>query len=466
MKPLPTQLSGAKFLADRKTALLADQPRVGKTGAAIMGADYILARAILVVTTASGRSVWNRAFPVWSAFPRNVQVLTPKTPLRPDTEVVIISWGSASDPGLRTKLLSRRWDLIISDEDHWAKNFDAKRTQAFYGEMIEGGGRILVSTALASKGERVWCLTGTPLPNSPLDAYPRLRVLAVDRLLANPAKGWPEVVKFKDFLNRYCDWFPMKVGRGSWARSQIVVKNGKNEEELRNRMGDWMLLRTQADVGIRPPVFETFPLTVSESNRRATLATPQGREVLAKSGDAEASALIKAAEADDAKILEMELGPKRRVTGEIKARAVVEAVKEEFEGGLDKIVLAHWHKDVGQVLRDGLSSYGVVGIDGSTPPDARAAAEMAFRNDPKIRVFVAQIIAAGEAIDLSAAAELLFVETSFVPKDMRQMSDRIQNITQSRNTRVRVATLEGTVDDALQAILLRKWSSIRKVLTQ
>ena len=49
---------------------------------------------------------------------------------------------------------------------------------------------------------------------------------------------------------------------------------------------------------------------------------------------------------------------------------------------------------------------------------------------------------------------------------MRQMSDRIQNITQSRNTRVRVATLEGTVDDALQAILLRKWSSIRKVLTQ
>jgi SWI/SNF-related matrix-associated actin-dependent regulator 1 of chromatin subfamily A len=44
------------------------------------------------------------------------------------------------------------------------------------------------------------------------------------------------------------------------------------------------------------------------------------------------------------------------------------------------------------------------------------------------------------------------------------MSARISNITQKRSTRVRVATLEGSVDDALQSALLRKWSSIRKGL--
>lgn len=462
--PLPTQLSGAKFLADRKTALLADQPRVGKTGAAIMGADYIFARTILVVTTASGRSVWKRAFPIWSRFNRPLQVLTPKDTLRPDTEVVIISWGSASDSSIRARLRMRQWDLIISDEDHWAKSFAAKRTQAFYGEMTDDG-RIMVSMSLAGKGDRVWCLTGTPLPNSPLDAYPRLRVLAVDRLAANPAKGWPDVTKFKAFRDRYCIWHPMKVGHGSWAQWIDVVTAGKNEEELRDRIGDFMLLRTQADVGIRPPLFETFPLTVSAANRKATLASPQGRDVLAGSGDDEAL-VLQAAEVDDVSTLEMALGPKRRVTGEIKARAVVEAVKEEFEGGLDKIVLAFWHRDVGKILLDGLSKFGAVGIDGSTTPDKRAKAEEAFRSDPKTRVFLAQIVAAGEAIDLSAAAELLFVETSFVPKDMRQMSDRISNITQARNTRVRVATLEGTIDDALQAVLLKKWSSIRKVLSQ
>lgn len=449
MIPLPTQLSGAKFLASRKTALLADEPRVGKTGAAIIAADYIFARTILVVTTASGRSVWKRGFPTWSKYPRVVQVLLPKLALRPDAEVVIISWGSASDPSIRARLMTRKWDLVISDEDHWAKSFSAARTEAFYGKMIEGGGCIMVSTSLAGKGSRVWCLTGTPIPNTPIDAYPRLRVLAVDRLLANPEKGWPEVVKYEDFRDRYCIWHPMKVGFG-W---RDVATSGKNEEELKARTGDFMLLRTQADVGIRPPIYETFPLLVSEKLRRETQA------------DLRLTELLQAAEAGNTRDVEMSLGPKRRLTGEIKARAVIEAVKDEFAGGLDKIVLAFWHKDVGKILLEGLASFGVVGIDGSTPPDKRAAAEVAFRSPKGPRVFLAQIIAAGEAIDLSAASELLFVETSFVPKDMRQMSDRITNITQTKNTRVRVATLDGSVDDALQAILLRKWSSIRKVLT-
>jgi SWI/SNF-related matrix-associated actin-dependent regulator 1 of chromatin subfamily A len=449
--PLPTQLSGAKFLASRRTALLADSPRVGKTGAAIMAADYIFARSILVVTTASGRSVWRRAFEAWSNFGRSVQVATPKDKLS-GADVTIVSWGSIADPKLRVQLLARHYDLVISDEDHAAKNFEAKRTQAFYGEMIEGGGRILVSTSIAAKGKQVWCLTGTPLPNSPLDAYPRLRVLAVDRLLANPERGWPEVVKYQQFRDRYCLWHPMKVGNGSWAQWRDVVTGGKNEEELRDRVGDFMLLRTQADIGIRPPVYETFPLIVSPKLRREV------------DQDLRLADLLEAAEAGNTKSLEIELGPKRRLTGEIKARAVCEAVKEEFDCGLDKIVLAYWHKDVGVILRDGLAALGVVGIDGSTPSDRRLAAEIAFRDPAGPRVFLAQIIAAGEAIDLSAAAELLFVETSFVPKDMRQMSDRIQNITQTRNTRVRVATLDGSIDDALQATLMRKWTSIRKVL--
>jgi SWI/SNF-related matrix-associated actin-dependent regulator 1 of chromatin subfamily A len=450
LTPLPTQLSGAKFLADRKAALLADEPRCGKTGASIMAADYIFARSILVVTTASGRSVWKRGFDAWSNFGRRLQIATPKDKLRPDSDVIVVSWGSIAAPALRVQLLARRYDLIISDEDHWAKSFDAARTRAFYGDLIEDGGRVIVGTSLVGRGDRVWPLTGTPLPNSPLDAYPRLRVLAVDRLMANPERGWPDVTKYSAFRDRYCDWHPMKVGRGAWAKWIDVVKKGKNEEELRDRTGDFMLLRTQQDVGIRPPVYETFPLIVSEANRRASDAGLDTKAILAA--------------AEGGADLDMHLGPKRRLTGEIKARAVVEAVKEEFEGGLDKIVLAYWHRDVGKILLDGLSQFGVVGIDGSTPSDKRADAEVQFRENPRVRVFLAQIVAAGEAIDLSAADEMICVETSTVPKDMKQVALRITNNQKARLCRVRVASLEGSVDEPLQEILLRKWSSIRKVL--
>jgi SWI/SNF-related matrix-associated actin-dependent regulator 1 of chromatin subfamily A len=450
--PLPTQLSGAKFLAERSAALLADSPRVGKTGAAILAADYIFARTILVVTTASGRSVWQRAFPQWSTYNRSLQVLTPKTPIRPDTEIAIVGWADIANPTLRAKLLTRTWSVLILDESHYAKSLDAKRTQAALGEMIEDGTRVLVNTSLAHKADGVWCLSGTPAPNSLLDLYPMLRVLASDRLRATG--DFPDVTTFSAFKKRYCITKPVKIGHGYMARYVDVVIGGRNEAELKARLDGFILLRTQEDVGIRPPVYETFPLIVSDANRRAT-----------ETG-VDSAAILKAAEADDTKSLEMHLGPLRRLTGEINARAVVEAVKEEFECGLDKIVLAYWHKDVRDILAEGLKDFGVVGIDGSSSPDARLRAELDFRDNPKARVFLGQIEAAGEAVDLSPAAELIFVETVFQPKSMKQMSLRITNHGQRRQPRVRVAVLAGSINETLQEILLRKWAPIRKVLTQ
>jgi len=44
------------------------------------------------------------------------------------------------------------------------------------------------------------------------------------------------------------------------------------------------------------------------------------------------------------------------------------------------------------------------------------------------------------------------------------MAMRITNHTQTQQPLVRVASLEGSVDDALQNILLRKWTAIRQVL--
>ena len=84
----------------------------------------------------------------------------------------------------------------------------------------------------------------------------------------------------------------------------------------------------------------------------------------------------------------------------------------------------------------------------------------------KARVFLAQIAAAGEAIDLSAACELLVVEPSFQPAQMKQIALRVTNHSQARQVRVRVAALEGSIDDAIQSSLLRKWSVINEVLTK
>ena len=82
----------------------------GKTGAAILAADYILARSILVVTPASGRGVWRRAFPAWQSIPRRVSVIGADAPQ--PTDVCIVSWGML-DKVVRS--IGKRPDLIILD---------------------------------------------------------------------------------------------------------------------------------------------------------------------------------------------------------------------------------------------------------------------------------------------------------------------------------------------------------------
>lgn len=445
--PFPHQIEGASFLASRSSALLADEPRVGKTGTAIMAADFNLEEKLLVITTASGRPVWKKAFKDWSPFDRDVQVISKGTD-KLKSASAIVGWGGITNPQIRSMLLSRKWDRIISDEDHFAKSFDAARTRALYGELHDGW-MLNTSAALTrAADERVWPLTGTPQPNAPNDWYPRLRALRYGCLQSH--NGFPDVTNYNDFLHRYCVVKFKKIS--NWRKIPVVI-GGRNLEELRARIGDFMMRRTQQDVGIRAPLYDLLPLAVSPAIRREV------------EGKLDAAAVLAAAEAGSTRELDVHLGPLRRLTGEIKARAVVEAVKEEFDCGLDKIVLAYWHKDVGQILKDGLSTYGVVGIDGATSTNKRGEAVERFTNDPSTRVFLGQIEAAGEAIDLSRSATLWFVETVFSPKAMKQMSLRITNHTQTRQALIRVCVLEGSIDEAVEEVLLRKWTAIREVLS-
>lgn len=431
--PFPTQISGARWLSSRRNALLADAPRCGKTGTAIMACDDEMADTVLVVTTASGRPVWRRAFAQWSPFKR--------------PNLRIVGWPELTNAKTRSDLLKVKWDRIILDEAHAAKNFEAKRTQAVYGTLDDGGSRLLQATALFSKAKGVWCLTGTPLPHDPSDIYPMMRALCPERLLADPSKGWPDVTRYEDFRDRYCKWRPKKLS--AW-RSIVVIMGGKNEAELRDRLDGFILRRTQQDVGIRAPIYETLPLAV-------TL-----KELAAATDGLPATDVLRAASTGDTRSLEMHLGPLRRLTGEIKARKVVEAVHEEFAGGLDKIVLAYWHRDVGAILKEGLAVYGVTGIDGSTTD--RATPEQAFLRPDGPRVFLAQLEAASEAIDLSSAAELWFVEIAFSPRIMAQMALRITNFTQTRTCFVKVCVLENSIDEAINEGLMRLWTTIREVL--
>ena len=449
MEPMKTQIEGAAFLAARSTALLADEPRVGKTGSALLALNKFyrpVTSWALIVTTSSGRAVWRRAVKDW--LDDHAEIVGVDKAHKP---IKIVSWDQIRQPKVYTELINMSFDVAILDEDHRAKNPETKTAQAVYGKFNKWGDR--VADGLVTKIPRVWHLSGTPCPHDLGDMWCRLRSSAPHLLAGSLSEmfGLPDVTSFKSFRSRYCVMRPKKLS--PWRTIQVVV-GGKNEAELRERIGGWMLRRTQKDVGIRPPVQELMPLIVSIAQRREMVTDYQAAEIIA------------AIEAGRTKDLDMELGPLRRITGRIKAEVVVAAAKEWLEDNPDdKLVLAYYHREVGDLLAAGLGEYGSYRIDGETPHSKREAAERFFRELPGQRIFLAQIDAAGEAIDLSAAAELWFVEASFSPRAMKQMAARISNVNQTKNTFVKVCFIVDSIDEAIQASLIRLWKSIREVVT-
>jgi hypothetical protein len=443
---MPTQIEGARFLAERQRAFLWDAPRVGKTGAAIMAADMIFAQTVLVVTTASGTGVWRQAFKDWQLLPRTVRVAYVDPPY--PACALIVSWGrlrtgfepSGLQPGTQ-------WDVIILDEDQKAVDPGAQRSVLTYGQAYEEGARLVTKDALIQPTDRVWHLSGDPCPHDLGNAWMRLRASCPQRLLEHKRNGWPNVLKFTDFRARYCVVRSKMIA----GESKTVVFGGQNEAELKARLEGLTLRRTQVDVGIQPPRYSLMPLQLRDHERYGLTANP------------DAGRLLEAIEAGETLDLDMHLGVQRRLTGMLKAPLIAKAVDDAFFEGVSKLVIAYWHKDVGDALQNELGKYGVVRLDGSTPPKARETREREFRSANK-RVFLAQIEAAGEAIDLSPANELWFAETTFRPKDLSQMALRITNVKKPQNTFVRVCMIENSIDEALQRCVMRLWESIRKVV--
>jgi SWI/SNF-related matrix-associated actin-dependent regulator of chromatin subfamily A-like protein 1 len=396
-----------------------------------------------VVTTASGRGVWRRAFPAWSHFSREVRVLGVDAETPCQTEVAITSWDSLSNLASRIRA---RPDLLILDEDQRATNPAAARSQHAYGRPLQGGLHMLTVGAVVQSGDRVWHLSGLPAPHDLGQFWPRLRASFPERLGTD--HGPTDVTTYDDFRRRYC---VVKTKRLSNFTTIPVVFGGRNVGELRSRLAGTFIRHTQEEVGIQEPRYELMPLVVSAARRRECNGARDQRRVLA------------AAESGTTRDMEMELGSLRRVTGLIKAGAVVDAVKEEFANGIEKLVLAYWHKDVGDKLDGGLRSLGVLRLDGATSARDRESLESKWRQK-KYGIFLAQVRAAGEAIDLSAASEMWVVEPSLGPGDMDQISKRIINVGQKRRALIRVVTLEGTIDEIIQEILLRLWAPLKEVL--
>jgi hypothetical protein len=87
-----------------------------------------------------------------------------------------------------------------------------------------------------------------------------------------------------------------------------------------------------------------------------------------------------------------------------------------------------------------------------------------FQNDPSVRVFVANLIAGGVGLNLTAARQVVFNDLDWVPANHWQAEDRAYRIGQQSTVNVTYFAAEGTVDEFVSHALRTKASLIEAVV--
>ena len=150
----------------------------------------------------------------------------------------------------------------------------------------------------------------------------------------------------------------------------------------------------------------------------------------------------------------------RRLLALTKVKAAAAWIENAFEEGEQKLIAWGWHTEPLEQLRDALAAYQPLLVTGSTLQRARDAAVAAFQSDPAHRVFIGQIVAAGQAITLTAARRAVFLEQNWRPATNFQALKRCHRIGQRWPVLGEVLCAPG-IDEAVQGLLARKARDVR-----
>lgn len=452
-KLFPYQLEGAKFLASKKLALLADEMGVGKTAQVIRACDLINAERILVLCPAVARINWIREFQRFSTRKRSsYAVMESQRPLI-HSNLTVCSYDLATTclQKLLASLCGNSWDLLVLDEVHFLKNPEAKRTRTVFGTQ-----------GLIRKAKRCWAVSGTPSPNHAGELWTLLYTFGATPL------------SYSNFIDRFC------VGYMGPKRFVVTGSNRKNVPELKEILRPIILRRKKEEVMKELPPIHFDHVTVEAGpvdldidpwfveyvfpyDRRHELTAKIEKERTLVEGCMVAAKFG----ADGLRVLEAiskSISSLRRYTGLQKVPAIIEMITEEMnEGFYEKLVIFALHRSVIEALREGLRKFKPVVVYGGTDPAKRQRHIDNFMNNKRVKIFIGNIQACGTAITLTSSNQVIFVEQSFSPADNAQAAMRCHRIGQSKPVFVRCVGLADSIDEKINLILKRKTKDLAEI---
>lgn len=399
MTPRSYQIEGAQFLFDRRCALLADQMRVGKTPQAIMACDRGDFQRILVMCPAIARYQWAQQWRDWSSRDREIIIIEGDGGSFENFKGVAIMSYNRGLTNRAALLAGPKWDVFIPDEAHFAKTPTAQRTSLVYGTKGVGW-----------NSERLWALTGTPAPNHAGEMWALLTAFGIVK------------ASYMDFVNYFCIYDAEK--------GRFHGNKKKHLAELRALIAPITLRRTLAEVAPHIPRIG-YNFYVVKPETAADLNNDDPNQVADQNRIDVAMAKIPTL-----------------------AEEIAECIRS---GEYDQTVVYGYHVDPLKALVSALNKLGIdaATMTGRDSDRKRQNVQDTFKMGV-LPVVAAQIIAAGTAIDLSAARHGYFLELDYVPDNNAQAAHRLVNMEKPDPVTFDILTWPGTKDDRVQRRIIRK----------
>lgn len=437
------------YLLARGGGIDGDQPGLGKTPTAIVYCNVREAQRVLVICPASVRLQWGERIKEWSTIPKvKVSVsLRVKDGIHPTAHYQIISYDAARNPAIIRAISKYKWDVLICDEAHKMKNWEALTTRAIIGnsrgEYQHGEYKM---PAIATYCREHLALTGTPLLNRPSEAYVLLRHFDWQSI------DFASEDRFKERYNRQAD---MKTIEGK----RFKLESTSLENELQNRLRVNVMARHEKkDVlqFMKPPRFSIVKCEESGAIKGAL--------------DAEGLLGLDIEEIQTTKDFEIlgHIAEVRRLMGIALAPQVAEYAADFLDGSEEKLCIFGWHLEVLDIFENELSRFGTARIDGRKSALQRQKAVDDFVGNAHTRVFIGNIQAAGTGLDglQQVCSRCYLAEPDWVPAQNEQAVSRLDRIGQKEIVSAEIFVAPGSISEKILVKALEKMNVIHRVLDQ
>lgn len=430
------QKTGIEFLKSTKKAILADSMGLGKTRQAIVAAKETTGGAI-VVCPASLKINWQREINLIYPTDRVTIVQGSKEPKNRDVDWIVINYDILKkQPWLYTEL--HRLGTLILDEAHYIKG-KSNRAKA--------------TIDLAMNATQIYCLTGTPVMNRPIELYNLL--VAIGHHLGKNRTA---------YAKQYCGAFKRSFFHKGLGRMLFFMDEtgATNLGELRELIKPIFLRRKKEEVLDLPERLITIEEVKMSPEYKREYETAWASYL-----DFLKDAALSEQQMDN--ILMARHLVEIQKLKQVCSQAKVEAIARDIENAVDqeeKVIVFSQYTDTINLLAAEMMGKGISyeTLTGQDDMDERQAAVDKFQSDPETKVFIANIKAGGVGITLTAASIVMFADMDWSPEIHNQAIDRAHRIGQKKMVNAYFYICPGTIEDDIIQILNDKKGVLDKIV--